>query len=199
MILCTTIKLYTMETSIDVKSIINEARQKYKPEKIKLLFVAEAPPDSLDRFFYYEHVMGKDYLFIELTKALFKIEDPKVIRGNKAEILKHYKNNGLYLMDLSDEPIPSVLKDKSNDFHIDYYIRKDLKRLFMKKLAEEKAVDRKNTIIILIKVSVYDYLFKELRRNGYKVCDVRIPFPSTGNQKRFAEAMLKVEEELKGL
>ena len=94
---------------------------------------------------------------------------------------------------------PNRLHTFSNDFHIDYYIRKDLKRLFMKKLAEEKTVDRKNTIIILIKVSVYDYLFKELRRNGYKVCDVRIPFPSTGNQKRFAEAMLKVEEELKGL
>ena len=35
---------------------INSAREKYKPERIKLLFIAEAPPEQTERFFYYEKV-----------------------------------------------------------------------------------------------------------------------------------------------
>jgi hypothetical protein len=35
----------------------DKARQKYKPEHIKLLFIAEAPPKlESERFFYYENV-----------------------------------------------------------------------------------------------------------------------------------------------
>ena len=34
-------------------SQLESARLKYLPEKIKVIKVAEAPPDSIDRFFYY--------------------------------------------------------------------------------------------------------------------------------------------------
>ena len=38
-----------METSEKIKN----ARLKYLPEKISMLFIAEAPPAAVDRFFYY--------------------------------------------------------------------------------------------------------------------------------------------------
>ena len=42
---------------------LEAARRKYKPEKIDLLFIAEAPPNAINRFFYYENVTEADYLY----------------------------------------------------------------------------------------------------------------------------------------
>ena len=49
---------------IKILKQLETARNKYKPEKIKTLVVGEAPPDSIDRFFYYEDVKKADYLFL---------------------------------------------------------------------------------------------------------------------------------------
>jgi hypothetical protein len=48
------------------------ARRKYKPQSIKFLFVAEAPPKKESgRFFYFENVSDKDSLFLEMMKVLY--------------------------------------------------------------------------------------------------------------------------------
>ena len=81
-----------METDTEnIAERINEARQKYKPEHVNLLFIAEAPPSSLDRFFYYEDVKEKDFLFVELSKVLCKTDNVAFIRRNKAKILQTMK------------------------------------------------------------------------------------------------------------
>ncbi|QLH47530.1 MAG: hypothetical protein HWD58_19060 [Bacteroidota bacterium] len=45
-----------------------------------------------------------------------------------------------------------------------------------------------NTNIILIKANVYDSAYKELSKLGFKVVDIRIPFPSSGQQTNFQRA-----------
>jgi hypothetical protein len=50
---------------------IENARLKYKPDLITILLIAEAPPDSLDRFFYYKNVRKGDYLFLGITEAIY--------------------------------------------------------------------------------------------------------------------------------
>lgn len=37
---------------LSLKTQLESARIKYKPDRVKYLLVAEAPPDSIDRFFY---------------------------------------------------------------------------------------------------------------------------------------------------
>lgn len=77
-----------METDIEnITERINEARQKYKPENVNLLLVAEAP-SSLDRFFYYEDVKEKDFLFVELSKVLCKTDNVNLIRSNRLKSCK---------------------------------------------------------------------------------------------------------------
>jgi hypothetical protein len=39
------------------------AARRYRPEKVDLLLVAEAPPSALDRYFYFEDVSEQDSLF----------------------------------------------------------------------------------------------------------------------------------------
>ncbi len=42
--------------------------------------------------------------------------------------------------------------------------------------------------VILIKATVYDTAFVALRDAGLPVVDVRVPFPGSGQQRRFATA-----------
>jgi len=70
-------------------------RLKYKPEIIKFLLIAEAPPKiGSNRFFYFEDVNEKDSLFIETMKVIYPDEDysnTKNIRSRKKEFLEKFK------------------------------------------------------------------------------------------------------------
>ena len=81
------------------------ARKKYKPERIRWLLIAEAPPDSLDRFFYFERVFEKDYLYMETMRVLFPNASESDLRHRKVQYLQWFKANGFYLIDVMDEPI----------------------------------------------------------------------------------------------
>jgi hypothetical protein len=156
---------------------IENARLKYRPERVKTLLVAEAPPDSLERFFYYENVRERDYLFLGVTEALYPgLKKDFIASGRTAEkkvsILNKLKNDGYYLIDLSDTPISML-----NNVGVETFVRSLIEKV--KKVADT------NTNIILIKANVYDSVYKKLSKLGYKVVDIRIPFPSSGQQTNF--------------
>lgn len=170
---------------------INSAREKYKPERIKLLFIAEAPPEQTERFFYYEKVKDNDWLFLGIVKVLCGngSYDAKKIRANKKQILETLQQDGIYLMDLYPVPLkPEFLVEIDTE---------SCKNDLMQTLEAEKAVDKHSTNIVLIKVNVYDCLYRDLKNKNYKVQDKRISFPSSGGQKDFAEKMKKALEEIK--
>lgn len=80
------------ETIINISQLKNQlenARQKFKPEIIRYLLVAEAPPDSLERFFYYENVRQHDYLFLGVAEALYpKHKEKFLLSGRSSEVKK---------------------------------------------------------------------------------------------------------------
>lgn len=86
------------------------ARQKYKPQKISYLLIAETPLkfDS-NRFFYFENVDKQDSLFIQTMKVLYPNETLNIkikeIRENKKYFLKKFKKDGFYLIDFLDTPL----------------------------------------------------------------------------------------------
>ena len=167
----------------EIKKQIEQARRKYLPEKVTMLLVGEAPPDALDRFFYYENVKDKDFLFIGVMKIL---ESESVIShyinmgrptNEKRRLLESFKSKGYYLMDLS--PVPAGIEMPES--HMYEFLSE------LKQLETDGHID-KETPIILIKANVYDCLYWRLIGEGYKnVVNERIPFPSSGQQKKFAE------------
>lgn len=169
-----------------IRKQIDDARAKYKPESIKLLFVAEAPPETTERFFYYERVKDNDWLYIAIVKALSMCDDydVKKMRANKKMILQLLQQDGIFLMDLSPVPLKRRMKAKCH------------KEDFMQRLTNEKAVSKDDTNIILIKTNVYDCLFLNLKENGYNVQNQRIPFPASGQQQKFAEKMKEALERI---
>ena len=85
-----------------------QARLKYKPDKIKYLLVAESPPEiEKKRFFYFEEVKIQDSLFIQTMKVLYPndIVDVPTLRSNKPAFLKRFQGDGFYLIDALDMPI----------------------------------------------------------------------------------------------
>ena len=164
----------------EIKKQIEQARRKYLPEKVTMLLVGEAPPDTLDRFFYYENVKEKDYLFIGVMEVLESkdvINQYKILRleKEKKQMLENFQSKGYYLMDLSSVPAGIEMPES----HMDEFLSE------LKQLETDGHID-KETPIILIKANVYDCLYWRLIGEGYNVVNERIPFPSSGQQKNFA-------------
>ncbi len=165
--------------TIQLKKQLEKARLKYKPETVKYLLIAEAAPDSIDRFFYYENVRQHDYLFLGVAQALYpELKNNFLASGRssdlKTSILKTLQANGFYLLDLSELPLSLMTGDLKSQLPT---LVKNIK----------KVVDLK-TKIILIKATVYDTVFSYLQQAGIKnVINVRIPFPGQGGQILFQQ------------
>lgn len=162
---------------------IEDARMKYLPEHISVLFVAQAPPDNPKRFFYYENVPEKDYLYVYLSRVFRQdYSNKNNIREHnrlvKTLFLEQFRENGFFLMDLC----------RSSE-NIDYLISEV--PFFMERLMKLEKEGRlsKETPIVLIKADVYDSLRHLLKASGYNVQDYRISFPSCGQQPRFYKTM----------
>lgn len=156
------------------------AAEKYEPERTRILFVAEAPPLSADRYFYFENVRGHDWLWIALMKALYASEwgDTKTERRRKAYWLAKFQKSGFRLVDAVKEPL-----DGSPPSRI-----ARIKASAPTLISEIRAIapDR----IVLIKKTVHDALFQQLRDAGFPVInETALPFPATGQQKRFHEGV----------
>ena len=168
---------------------LETARKKYKPEKVDLLFIAEAPPNKIDRFFYYEKVREADYLYLGIMKALnekCRMMSTKQLRQIKGEALFLLKQCGIFLMDLCSMPLayanPPIAELHKNDF--------------IKRLEQMDGIAKDSTDIILIKTNVYDCLFRDLKLRGYNVVDKRIPFPACGQQQIFQNLMHEALSEI---
>jgi hypothetical protein len=166
-----------------LKERYDEAREKYRPREIKTLLIAEAPPCSLDRYFYFEDVQKQDSLFLEIMGVLYPNEKEKYLRSKrdparKEDLLNHFKEDGFWLMDLADVPPEAT--------GLTY---KDALPSLLSRL--EKNID-KSVLIILIKASVYDICYDVLKAKGYNVLNERLPFPGSGQQLVFREKFMKL-------
>lgn len=130
----------------------------------------------LERYFYFEVVREQDSLFRYVSKLILHHVPG---RGEKASALTALKDRGIFLIDLSEDPLPGV--DLSGC--VDKLVRR----------CHELSPRR----IILIKTNVYDLAYRRLKAEGLPVIDERIPFPGSGQQRRFEErfgAALQADE-----
>jgi hypothetical protein len=143
------------------------AARRFWPDEIKLLLVAEAPPAALDRYFYFTDVREQDSLFRYVARAILKKEPT---RENKRELLAELRDRGVFLIDLSVDPVDGSPVSQ----HVPSLLRR------VRRLQPAK--------IILIKATVHDAAYWPLREAGLPVAPERIPFPGSGQQRRFEES-----------
>jgi len=152
------------------------AAAKYRPRKTGVLFVAEAPPSSLDRYFYFEDVKRQDALWVELMKAVFGMENwttTRQERRRKREWLLKFQEKGYQLIDAVKEPM-----DCGDSARVEK-IKENSREL----ISEIKQINP--AMIVLIKATVHKALFQQLETAGLPVAGCKLPFPGNGQQKKF--------------
>ena len=130
-----------------------KARSNYLPKgKINFLFIAESPPKKESkRFFYFENINDKDWLFVETMKVLYEDDfgSVKELRERKREFLRKFQEKGFYLIDAVDFSISGEKKSykkRKNRDNLDKLVNKT-RRL--------KGFS-KSTKIILISSSIWE-------------------------------------------
>lgn len=159
------------------------ARSRFRPQRVRWLFIAEAPPASVngDRFFYFERVIQGDSLFLSLMRILYPHDygprDAKAIRADKGEALIRFMKDGCFLQDASADPI---LGDRKNA------LRQALPSLLER--LEPLRADAPR--VILISRTVFDICRDPLEHGNWNVLNKEmIPFPGSGQQRRFAAVL----------
>lgn len=159
-----------------------ERRARWKPERMRLLLIAESAPDdggdiANRRFFYDDHLTGKDGLFREVVRALY--DDPTLVSGPNAKRpwLEKLKADGVFLIDLATIPV--------NEFGTADR-EAALARNISQTVSLAGSLDPDG--IVLVKQNVFDLLERPIRAAGLPLLhDAMIPFPGSGQQKRFRE------------
>jgi hypothetical protein len=143
------------------------AAERYRPAHVELLLVAEAPPSALDRYFYFEDVTTHDSLFRHVVEGLLGERPTR----DKAPYLLELRDREVFLIDLCEDPFASR--------------REALPGCVPGLVARCRAIAPSR--IVLISVGAYDHAYAELVAAGLPVVDARLPFPGSGQQRRFLE------------
>jgi hypothetical protein len=165
----------------------------YKPEKIKVLIVAESPPASNTtgdtRYFYFPGNTKWDYLFTAIIQVVFPDEVIVISSpADKEKLLLKFRDAGFFLIDACEYPINKMSNGQK---------RKEILANYPNLKERLKDFVDKQTKIILIKKNVFELLAKRLSDDGFAVINKSfINFPSHGNQRIFKEKFSSVIKEL---
>lgn len=171
----------------------DSVRQKYKPETIKLLLIAESPPpapeiQSSRQFYYSERIRKDDRLFINTIKALYpEVEDAKEpeLEAEKETWLKRLQKDGVYMIEALDDSQEHEVTKKQRQERI----ANSLPGI----LGKVKALANPETKIILIKSNVFDVAAGPLRQAGYTVLNTElVDYPGRFNQRDYREKVRKL-------
>lgn len=155
-----------------------EAARKYKPDRTRVLFVAEAPPNSIERYFYYEDVTEGDWLWIALMKTLYGAEwgRTKEERPKKEKWLNRFRGDRFQLIDAVKKPIFGSPAKQTQL----------IRSAAAERISEIKEINPEQ--VVLIKRTVHDALYADLKKAGVPVVNAHpLPFPSSGRQKQFQD------------
>ena len=165
----------------EMREWYEELREKYRPHTIKILLIAESPPDPGDgeRRFFYSEVLTYDNLYRGVAQAVY---GEQVALEDKPIILRRLQEEGFWLIDACERPI-NKLKSGMRDA----LIRKSIPELIQKcrKLAPSKGV-------IICHGRVYKLASSPLRDAGITVLHKeQIPFPLGNFRDQFIQAFRK--------
>jgi hypothetical protein len=169
----------------------SERRARWKPDHVRLLLIAESAPDdggdiANRRFFYDDSLTGKDGLFREVVRALF--DNPTLMSGptSKRPWLEKLKGQHVYLIDLAPVPV---------NYHSPSERAAALQRNVESTVS--LASDLQPDGIVLVKQNVFELLQRPILKAGLPMLhDEFIPFPGSGQQKRFRSRFAAAMENL---
>jgi len=155
-----------------------ELRERYRPERLRYLLIAESPPDSGqgERRFFYSPVLTIDNLYRAVAEAVYGGEGVDI--RNKPAVLERLRADGFWLIDAVEHPInnlPSAARART--------IRDAVPSLVSRciDLSPERGT-------IICHAKVYSLAAQALRQTHVHVLhDEALPFPLGNFRTRFVE------------
>jgi hypothetical protein len=133
---------------------------------VRTLLVDAAPPSALDRYFYFLDVGVHDSLFRNVVEAAFGQRPSR----DKLPWLDELKSYGYFLIDVADDAFDD---------------RDVLRPLLPGLVSRCRAFDPDR--IVVIGALLYDLAYDVLGAAELPVVDVRLPYPGSGQQRRFLD------------
>jgi hypothetical protein len=173
-----------------------EVRQKYKPNHIKVLMIAESPPppaavQSSRQFYYTDRIRKDDRLFTNTIRALYKEAGDlpeATLEEQKDTWLKRFKGDGWYMIEALEESQEHEVTKADRQTKILSALPNLIKRV--------KHLANPDTKLILIKSNVFDVAAEPLRQAGFNVLNKELlDYPGRFNQKAYREKLMKMIEE----
>jgi len=161
-------------------------REKYRPQHIKILLIAESPPPPPDvqssrQFYYTGRIRKDDRLFTNTIRALYPetIETPEPeLEAHKEAWLKRFMHDGWYMIEALTESQPHEATKEQRQERIRQALPALLERI--------RNVASDDTKVILIKSNVYDVAATPLRDAGFTVLNTElVDYPGRFNQKAY--------------
>jgi type I site-specific restriction-modification system R (restriction) subunit len=145
----------------------NRWSRRFRPELVETLLLAEAPPSTLDRYFYFPVVTSQDSLFREVVRAVLNLEPT---RSDKTERLRQLKDRGVYRADLDHAIRQIVSRAVVSDEVVDIFAAAGLKKpdisiLSDEFLAEVRGMPRRNLAVELLQKLLRGEIRTRSRRN----------------------------------
>ena len=143
------------------------AARRWRPDRVELLLVAEAPPSALDRYFYFEDVATQDSLFRHVVEAVLGEKPTR----DKAPYLDALRERGIFLIDLCVDPFDDR--------------REAIPRCVPGLVRRVRSLEPEQ--VVLIGAAVFDAAYDAVRAAGIPVVNLRLPYPGSGQQRRFLD------------
>jgi len=148
----------------------DQLRGQYRPKKVRVLFVGEAPPAG-GTFFY----AGNSQVYRHLEESL-----REHLKGER-DFLKAFRDRGYFLDDLMHSPVDETpVKDRKP------LLKKNIP-LLAKRLAQYQP-----EIVVTILKRIAEYVEDALSLAALDVPHYSVPFPGNGQQKNFKQEMQKI-------
>ena len=165
------------------KTTREELRAKYRPAKVKVLFVSESPPSG-DAFFY----CANSNLYIYTQEAFDKVYEGRC--GEGEQFLEFFKEQGCYLDDLCLDSIN----------HLDEKMKKQMWRQGVAPLAErirrmEPKPLRCIVVVKRIEWSVRSAL-QQAEASMIPLSSITFPNPQYGLHKKYVRELIHILREL---
>jgi len=166
------------------KEYYHNLRNKFLPEKLKVVFVLESPPGS-GKYFYDPNGSKGELLFRVMMRYIEY--EPE----NKLDGLKRFREKGYFLIDSTYIPVDKIKKYT------------DKNRVIISNISNfvndvESIIKNKRVKIIPIKKNICQIMSGVLESLNYRVLNQNIPFPDPSQINNFFEKLnyLKREYEL---
>jgi hypothetical protein len=173
------------ELADDADRWYDELRERYRPGQLRILLIAESPPDPGDgeRRFFYSPRLSHDNLYRGVAEAVYGRSGVNL--RDKRRVLELLQEDGFWLIDAVDQPVNKASA----------WVRREAIARAVPALVERVLDLAPERGVVICHAKVYELAAPSLRAAGVRILhDDALPFPLGNWRARFVSGLRQALE-----